>query len=452
MKVKRIMIAAASSGSGKTLITCGLLGALKNRGLKPASFKCGPDFIDPMFHTKVLGTKSRNLDTFFAGDDTTRMLLCKNSVGADISVMEGVMGYYDGLAIDSSRAGASDLAGVTDTPVLLIVNAKGASRSVLPMIKGFLGFQEKPCIKGIILNRISPMLYPSMKEMIERELQTEVVGYLPVLTDCILESRHLGLMMPDEITSLQEKLGELSAKLEKTLDIDRILELADAAPDIAYKPYIPDYHAPQRLRIALARDEAFCFFYEDNLALLREMGAELVPFSPIHDKEIPENIDGILLHGGYPELYLKELSENETMLSSLRNALSEGIPCMAECGGFLYLHDSLSYLDGTTYKMAGVIPARAFYNGKLTRFGYITLDGGTMFGQNVGPMRSHEFHYFESEQNGDAYRADKPSGKRNWRCINSTETLFAGFPHLYYYANPKVPAAFLQTCARRKQL
>ena len=286
MKLNRILITAPSSGSGKTLVTCGLLGILKKRGLKVTSFKCGPDFIDPMFHTKVLGTKSRNLDTFFTGEAGTRMLLRKDGAGSDIAVMEGVMGYYDGISETDSRAGASDLARVTDTPVLLVVNAAGASRSVLALIKGFLDFQEKPLIRGVILNKISPMLYPRMKKVIEEELAVRVAGYLPVLKDCVLESRHLGLMMPEEIAELQDKMNLLSSRLEETLDVDAILEIAAGASEL------PEAETEEKageisrrsggeftgLRIGLARDEAFCFFYEDNLSLLRELGAELVEF------------------------------------------------------------------------------------------------------------------------------------------------------------------------------
>ncbi|MCQ2509870.1 MAG: cobyrinate a,c-diamide synthase [Lachnospiraceae bacterium] len=464
MKLDRIMIAAPASGSGKTLITCGLLGLLKRKGFNVGSFKCGPDFIDPMFHTKVIGTKSRNLDTFFTDHETTRSLLAKNAADCDIAVMEGVMGYFDGMGLNDSRAGASDLAQVTDTPVLLIVNAKGCSRSILPAIKGFLDFQEKPCIKGIILNRVSAMLYPRMKEMIESELDIKVVGYVPVLKDCILESRHLGLMMPDEISELHEKLDQLSSELEKSLDLDAILALAKAAPELPPpSPVFGQNPAKEEeiafrdtvrnagIRIGLARDEAFCFFYEDNLTLLREMGAELVEFSPIHDEKIPDNLDALLFHGGYPELYTKQLSENASMRASVKAALDAGMICMAECGGFLYLHETLEDTEGNPYPMVGAVEGRAFYTGRLQRFGYITLKEGKVFGQEIGDIRSHEFHYFDSEHNGEAFLAQKPAAKRSWRCVNSGDTLFCGFPHLYYYANQELPKAFLKRVLEAKK-
>ncbi len=469
IRISRIMIAAPSSGSGKTLITCGLLNLLKKKGLKPASFKCGPDFIDPMFHTKVLGTKSRNLDTFFTDPDTTRCLLARNAKDADLAVLEGVMGYYDGMGIDSSRAGASDLASVTDTPVLLIVPAKGVSRSVLPLIRGFLDFQEKPCIRGLILNRVSAGLYPRMKEMIEREVGIPVVGYVPVVKGCALESRHLGLLMPDEIASFQDKLDRLAEILDQTMDIGQILKIAGSAPALSvhcpeetFRSGNPEAagqdaagtaeprgkaYGAGKLRIGLAKDEAFCFFYEDNLDLLREMGAELVPFSPMRDAGLPDGLDGLLLHGGYPELYGRELSENTPMRESVRSAVAGGLPTLAECGGFLYLHRTLTDPEGNVWPMAGVFPENAFYTGHLTRFGYLTLTGGTMFGRDVGEIRSHEFHYYESENPGDTFLAKKPAGNRSWRCVRSTDTMYAGFPHLYFYANPEVAAAFMKRCA-----
>ena len=470
MKIPRFMIAAPSSGSGKTLITCGLLRLLTRRGLKISSFKCGPDFIDPMFHTKVLGTKSRNLDTFFTGDAVTRYLLEKNAAGTDLAVMEGVMGYFDGMGMESSRAGASDLAGVTDTPVILIIPAKGASRSLLAMIKGFLDFQEKKNIRGVILNRVNAMIYPRLKAMIEGELDVQVIGYVPPLTDCVLESRHLGLLMPDEIESLQEKLDTLADHLEKSIDVDGLLRLADEAPDLDEQSDLSAWEklfseragrwqktagrSGTRLRIGLAKDEAFCFFYEDNLQLLREMDAELVEFSPIHDRQLPEKLDGLLLHGGYPELYCRELEANSSMRAAVRDAIEQGLPTMAECGGFLYLHDTLEDSEGKVWHMAGVLPEKAFYTGHLNRFGYMTLTEGSMFGvgpEEMGEIRSHEFHYYESADPGSEFFARKPVGNRSWRCIlawHGTRELTAGFPHLYYHAAPGIPAAFLEQAER----
>lgn len=449
-KVPRILLGAAASGSGKTLITCGLLQALKNRKLQVTSFKCGPDYIDPMFHSRVIGTKSRNLDSFFADEDTVRYLLEKNARDCEISVIEGVMGYYDGLAGISPKASAYDVAKITKTPAVLIVNAKGMSLSAAAFIKGFVEYQEDSQIRGVILNQVSSMMYPRLKQIIEEELSIKVYGYVPVVKDCVLESRHLGLVMPEEIVDLQQKLMELAEILEKSVDIDGLLELAEHAEELPVQESPVAYHTGQKIRIALAKDEAFCFFYQDNLELLEEMGAELVPFSPIHDKKLPEHIDGMLFHGGYPELYAKKLSENKEMLAAVCAAVQTGIPYMAECGGFMYLHQEMEDMEGHSWPMAGVIHGKSWRTPRLTRFGYITLEDGTCFGEQVGAIHAHEFHYFDSDRCGEAYTAKKPLSSRSWKCIHSDGQGMSGFPHMYYYSNLRVPEQFLRACEERK--
>ncbi|MEE1113713.1 MAG: AAA family ATPase, partial [Eubacterium sp.] len=269
MKLDRIMIAAPASGSGKTSVTAGLLNLLKRHGKNPASFKCGPDYIDPMFHRSVLGTPCRNLDTFFTGEKITRYLLEEGAKESGIAVLEGVMGYFDGLGFESSKAGSSDLAGMTDTPVILVIPARGMSRSILALIKGFLDFDPKKCIRGIILNRLNPMLYDRMKTMIENELPIKVVGYVPEMKDFVLQSRHLGLLSPDEIGSLKEGIESLTDIMEKTIDLEVLLSIAADAPELPYErdhaayreaftdalakaDYRPDPSEP--VRIAVAKD------------------------------------------------------------------------------------------------------------------------------------------------------------------------------------------------------
>ena len=455
MKIPRILLAAGSSGSGKTLITCGLLEALVERGLKTASFKCGPDYIDPMFHSRVIGTKSRNLDTFFTGSEVTKYLLTRNARDCEIAVMEGVMGFYDGVAGTTTIASAYDLAKVTDTPVILIVNSRGMSVSLAAYVKGFLEYKKDSHIKGVIFNQMSPMLYPRMKKLLEEELGVVVLGYVPKVEDCVIESRHLGLVLPDEIPELKDRLHKLAGVLEETLDIDRILELAGEAPDLldAKPESVTDFRLSEPVRIGVAEDEAFCFFYADNFRLLGEMGAEIVPFSPMEDKQLPDDLDGLLLYGGYPELNGKKLEQNTTMKDMIREKLKAGMPCMAECGGFMYLHEEMEGMDGNFYQMAEVIPGKAYRTPKLSRFGYVTLrqKKPALGMEDFGEIPAHEFHYFDSENCGGDFHAAKPESKRGWDCIHGTDTMLAGFPHLYYYGNPEVPKAFLKKCLAYKK-
>lgn len=450
MKIPRILLAAGASGSGKTLITCGLLQVLVNRGLKVASFKCGPDYIDPMFHSRVIGTRSRNLDTFFTDGDRTRYLLAKNASDCEIAVMEGVMGYYDGVGGITSRASAYDLASTTDTPVILIVNSRGMSVSLAAYVKGFLEYKKDSHICGVIFNKMSPMLYPRMKKLLEEELSVKVLGYVPKVEDCVIESRHLGLVLPDEIPQLRERLQKLAKILEDTLEIDEILKLAADASEVqAAEPRI-SFHLEKTVRIGVAEDEAFCFYYKDNFRLLKSMGAELVTFSPMRDEHLPENLKGLILGGGYPELNARELEANVSMREDIHRALNDGMPCLAECGGFMYLHDEMEAMDGNSYHMAGVISGRAYRTQRLNRFGYVTLtQKKEVLGMNdMGGIPAHEFHYFDSENCGDDFDAKKPASHRKWNCIHGTDTMMAGFPHLYFYGNPKVPEAFLRKCSQ----
>lgn len=453
MRTPGILLTAPASGSGKTLITCGILQALVNRGQKIVSFKCGPDYIDPMFHGKVIGTKSRNLDTFFTDADTTRYLYEKNTEGFDLAVVEGVMGYYDGLGGIRTEGSTYDVARTLDLPAILIVNCRGASLSVLATVRGFLEYQKDSHICGVILNQISPMIYGQLRVLIEQELQIRVFGYVPKMANLSLDSRHLGLVLPGEIRSLQKKLNDLAEKLEETLDLDGMIsEIKTAEYRTAGKSDIrKEIRAlsfPDKIRIAVAEDDAFCFTYLDNLELLEEMGAKLVPFSPLRDGRLPEAVSGLILSGGYPELHAKELGSNRSMRASVRKAVADGMPCIAECGGFLYLHRELEGTDGRFYPMAGVLDAKAYRTEKLSRFGYVTLtaEEDQLLGKAGTQIRGHEFHYWDSESCGESFHARKPAGRREWDCVHGTNTLYAGFPHLFYYSNLQVPHAFLRSC------
>ena len=450
----RIVIGATSSGSGKTTITCGLMKALINRGLKVASFKCGPDYIDTMYHSKITGTKSRNLDPYFFTDNTLRYLFANHARDVDISVIEGVMGYYDGIGMEGD-ASTYQVAEKTDSPAILIVNAKGASLSVLAEIEGFLNFKEDSRIRGVIFNGCSKSMYPVLKEATDKRFGTRVkaLGYFPLVPEASLESRHLGLVTADEISDIEEKLGILGNVAEESLNIDGILELAKEAPEPEYEE-VPLKEFSETVRIGVARDKAFCFYYEDSLEMLQRMGAELVPFSPINDSGLPENLDGLYLGGGYPELYAKELGENQEMKASLRKALEAGLPCIAECGGFMYLTETIITGVGgesVSNPMVGVIPGSTFDAGKLVRFGYIEMEAqlDNMLCHKGDKIRGHEFHHWDAENNGESFLAVKPSGK-SWPCGFVTDTLYAGYPHFHFYSNPKFAENFYSACIRKR--
>ncbi|MCR5460695.1 MAG: cobyrinate a,c-diamide synthase [Acetatifactor sp.] len=455
----RIMLAAPRSGSGKTLITCALLQALKQRGLKVQAFKCGPDYIDPMFHKRVLDVPSRNLDLFFTGEDVTRALFLKDN-DSDVSVIEGVMGLYDGLSGTSEEASAYHLAKTLNAPILLIVNCRGMGRSVLAEIAGFLALDHEKLIKGVILNQVSETFYQSIAPMIQEELKVEVFGYYPTKKELEIPSRHLGLWLPDELGELKAKIEAAAGQLVKSVCVDRILELAN---DAAQKnPLTAGEYAwlnalggnAGKVRIGVAMDEAFCFYYEDNFRLLENAGAKLCFFSPMKDLKLPEDIQGLILGGGYPELRARELSENVAMRAEIKRKLAEGMPALAECGGFMYLHDFIQSPEGEDYPMAGVISGSCRNSGKLVRFGYATFQMPRSFAsfsdgmdENVSnEIRGHEFHYYDSDACGEDCIAVKPVTGRNWKCGYFGDGRYLSFGHLYYPSNPGFAKWFVDQC------
>lgn len=460
-KMPRVVFAAPKSGSGKTMITCGMIELCRRRQLKTASFKCGPDYIDPMFHRKVLGISSGNLDTFFTDQETTRYLLARKAKNVDITILEGVMGYYDGLAGKSEKASTYEVARVTETPVILIVDGKGASVSLAAVVNGITNYRKDSGIAGILLNRVSKGYYDRLKDLIETECGLPVIGYLEEMPDLMVPSRHLGLIAPDELDSFKRWLGRIADAMEKTVEVDRILRIADMAPMVEGKaPFIKKL--PCRVRIALARDEAFSFYYSENLDLMEEMGAEIVPFSPIHDENLPGDVDGILFGGGYPENYGKELEAAVNMRKSVREACRREMPVLAECGGFMYLQKTLRTKDGCICEMAGVLDGEIVPTGRLCRFGYIEAAAkrAGVFGQQAdsfgkltevtggggGKIRGHEFHYFDCTKNGEGFLMEKPLSDQIYESMVYTNTMAAGFPHFYYYSNPEMLYQFLMKC------
>ena len=443
------MIAAPKSGSGKTTITCALLQILKERGENVSSCKCGPDYIDPMFHRQVLGVPARNLDTFFTGEAQTRKLFLRDRSDGELVVMEGVMGLYDGLGGIRKEGSSYHLAKVTQTPIILVVDAKGMGKSVIPLIAGFLAYDEAHLIKGVILNRMSAAYYEILKPIAEQELGITVLGFFPENKTLQIASRHLGLLLPNELEDLRGQIQIAAQKLKETVDILGLLQIAENLEPLAADTCEREKQPIEKTRIAVARDEAFCFYYEENLRMLAQAGAELVFFSPIHDTALPEDIHGLLLGGGYPEIYAKQLSENVSMRTAVREAVLSGIPTVAECGGFLYLHTMLTDREGRSYPMAGVLSGKCFDTGKLVRFGYIELEekSGHFLPQG-SRIRGHEFHYYDSEDNGADCTAYKPTTGRNYACIHAGENHWYGFSHLYYPSCPEFAEKFVEKAGK----
>ncbi len=432
----RVMFAATRSGSGKTTVTCGVLAALKKQNIKVQAYKCGPDYIDPMFHRTVLGIDTGNLDTFFADADAIGRILARDTKDAELIVMEGVMGYYDGVGGTTTMASSYELSKVTKTPVVLIVDAKGASVTLAAIIRGIMEYKKDSRIVGVILNRVSPMFYSRIKHVIETECGIPVLGYLPEDASFAVPSRHLGLLQPEELQAQKDWVETVAEAARKTIDIDGILEIAAQAEMLQIQKATGETEKskfPAGYRIGVARDAAFSFYYRENLRMLEDMGATLVYFSPLADAELPV-VDALIFGGGYPELYAKQLCENQSMRASVWQALEAGMPCHAECGGFLYLGKSLADAEGNVYEMVGFLDGAGFRTERLQRFGYVELASqeADAFAVNT-VLRGHEFHYWDSTDCGDACLAWKPLSKqKTYPCMVKKKGTFAGFPHLYY--------------------
>ena len=413
----RVLLTGVSSGCGKTTVTCAVLQALVDRGLRVGAFKCGPDYIDPMFHSRIIGAKSGNLDLFFFRENTLRYLLARNSRDRDVSVIEGVMGYYDGAGLASTLASSWETARAAEAPAVLVVPAKGAALSILAVIQGFLDFQPDSRIRGVILNRCTAMTYRGLAEAVRERFGGRVkpLGFLPELPECALESRHLGLVTAAEVEGLREKLHILARQAEETIDMDGLLALAKGAPPLAFQPVALPRYEP--VRIAVARDRAFCFYH------------------------------GLYLGGGYPELYARELSRNKPMRAAVREALEGGLPCIAECGGFMYLTQAIG-----EEPMAGFLPGKCRDNGRLTRFGYVTLRAkkDNLLCRAGEEIPAHEFHHWDAGDPGGDFTAGKLNGRR-WDCVFATDRLYAGYPHFHFYANPAFGEHFYQACIREKK-
>ena len=417
------MIAGTNSGSGKTTLTLGILRALKRRGLNVVPFKCGPDYIDPLFHRQAADAVSWNLDTFFGSERE----FYRQTADCDAAVVEGVMGLFDGILPDRLDGSSAEIAAKLHLPVILTVNAQGISGSIAPLVKGFAQWHPEVKIVGVLANKVGSVRHAEiLKTALEQAGLPPLAGCLPRNERWILPERHLGL----SVGKLDDGwLDDLADEIERNVDLDRLLEISRGEV-----PVIPmGKPSPVSCRLGVARDEAFCFYYEANLAALRRIGVEIVEFSPLHDPELPANLNGIYLGGGYPELYIRELNSNRSMMQSIREFAADHF-VYGECGGYLFLLESLETFDGETVPCLGLLPGRAKMNRKLASLGYREVEG------TWGRGRGHEFHY--SSLTGPVPGPYLWSGRdmhgRTFECGATRGKVSGSYIHLYFADQPEV--------------
>jgi cobyrinic acid a,c-diamide synthase len=471
VKIPRILVAGAHSGSGKTTLTLGLLYLLKKQGFEVSPFKVGPDFIDPGHHSRISGLASRNLDGWMLSKEYNLRSFIQHAQGKDLALIEGVMGLFDGLNGLSEDGSSAQVAKWLNCPVVLIIDCRSMARSVAALIQGYENFDRQVPLAGVILNRVgSPRHFTYLKEAVETYCHTEVLGYLPRDESLTIPERHLGLVTAEEGPLPESFLSRLSCVLEEKVNIERILAIAQSAQEMTvestsslpfkrslpFNPpregsYAPAFSPPQRMikTVAVARDEAFCFYYQDNFDLIRQAGAELLFFSPLRDRSIPASCEALYLGGGYPELYGPQLSQNASMLGSIRSFIEEGGHVLAECGGFVYLTKGIQTFDKQFFPLAGIFPVCPRMERKV-HLGYreIHISEDCPLGLAGSRLRGHEFHYSTTERMPDtiqrAYEGFDSNGTERKIEGFRYKNCLAGYPHIHFGSHPESIYSFLQ--------
>jgi cobyrinic acid a,c-diamide synthase len=458
--VRGLLVSGAASGVGKTTVALAIMAALRRRGLAVQPFKCGPDFLDTGHHTRICGRKARNLDTWMLSEEANRSVLRHAARGADVLVAEGMMGLFDGKSGNTEAGSTAEIAKLLKLPVVLVVDAAKTARSIAAVVLGFEMFDPQLQLAGVILNRVATERhYEMLRAAIETTCRTKILGWLPRDQTIAIPERHLGLQGAAEAAIGDDAaIDTLAALAEKFFDLDRLLEL-QCGLELNEDQTFGVKHSQSEgdVRIGVPSDHAFSFYYEDNLDLLREQGAEIVWFSPLHDKCLPPGLDGLYLGGGYPELHAARLSSNRGMLEDVRAFASSGRPVYAECGGMIYLSESLSTGDGETYAMAGVLPLSMQMTGKLVQFGYVTVEftDDCLLGVKGTTVRGHSFHYSCLVSRGEVatgYRVQySMSGKEELEGFRQGNVL-ASYVHLHLRANPKIARDFVAAIRRARTL
>ncbi len=430
------IIAGTNSGCGKTTATIGLMALLKSLNYNITPFKTGPDYIDPLFHSKVLGVPSYNLDSFMLSESAIKHLYRNHAANADLSIIEGVMGMYDGMG-QESRGSTYELSRILDIPVILVVNCKGLYQSVAAIIKGFANYKEDTKVRGVILNHVSSKdHFKFLQSIIEKECGIKCIGYIPNNKDFALESRHLGLIQAEEVDELDQKIELIKETFNHTIDFRRLMSIADNKEISEDSFELPKLDL-SALHIGVAYDKAFRFYYKDNLELLKELGANLHYFSPIEDTQLPIECNCLYLGGGYPEVFANELSQNKSLLKEIKDKIDNGMPAYAECGGLMYLTEKIITQDQDEYEMTGVFEASVQMTKRLQRFGYAIA-------QYEGESTAcHEFHRSQIIPNQTdvnyelKYQLKKPEKELEWQCGLQYKNCLGAYAHVHFYADLK---------------
>jgi cobyrinic acid a,c-diamide synthase len=452
--VRRIVVAGTESGVGKTTVTIGLMAALKRKGYIVQGFKCGPDYIDPTYHTAVTGRPSRNLDSWMVGPEAVRAICARGCEGADIAIIEGGMGMFDGERPTSNEGSTAEISVLTDSPVLLVVDCAGMARSAAAIVRGFQTFDSRVRIAGVIANRVgSEGHFRLVKTAIEQECGIPVIGFLTKEDALHIPERHLGLIPSIERGELDHFFAELGERIAKTVDLNALLQLAEAPALNVPRSYF-DVSKSYDVRIAVAKDAAFHFYYPENLELLQAYGAELVFFSPLAGESLPDGVHGLYIGGGFPEEFAKQLSEQMHVKQSIQTAIENGLPTLAECGGFMFLTEGIQTTDGAYYEMVGVIPGRVVMHSRLAALGYREVKGetGNFLLPDGRTARGHEFHYSTYEAGGAVKFAYETSGLCGTKKDGyQYKRLVAGYVHFHFASCLPMVENWLAQCEEVKR-
>ncbi len=457
MNRPRVIIAGTQSGVGKTSISLSLMAGLKASGHRVQAFKVGPDYIDPSYHAVATGYPSYNLDSWLLEKETLAWLFQTKSETADISIIEGVMGLYDGFGSKEDTGSTAQIAKMLKAPVILVVDAKSIARSIAAMVKGYQTFDPEIQIKGVILNKVGSQRHSDLlKESIEHYTGIPVLGAILRDKKIQIPERHLGLTTASENVELKDCLDAL-ADTSNGIDMQEILKIAKDALllEPAPEPHLSKAEAYKPMRIGIALDRAFSFYYQSNLDLLQEMSVTLVPFSPLIDERLPEDLSALYFGGGFPEIYATKLEENHILKDQIRTCIVDGMPVYAECGGLMYLSESIEKQDGSSFAMVGAVPGKIKMTERLQNFGYKEgqMIGNTILGEKKSLVRGHEFHYSQRLLEQDTPETnsyeleDRKSSKKQMEGY-SRGSLLASYLHLNFLTNPKWAVSFVDAANR----